>query len=121
MVRISAINFTFIFFAILYMNFLSLKLTATGDYPFHLLTMEQNLGHDNSMQGNFSERVANVQRGKSKKCSQCNYTSSHAGDLRRPLKTHGGEKTNKCNLCDFASTQAGDLRTHLKMQLEPFQ
>ena len=47
-------------------------------------------------------------------CNQCDFASSRAGDLRRHLKTHIGEKSNKCNQCDFASTQAGDLRRHLK-------
>ena len=116
-VRISAINFTFIFFswAILHLNFLSLKLTATRDKPFHLLAMEQNLEHDNSMQKNFSERVAIVHREKSNKCNLCDYASPHAGNLRTHLKMHSGEKSNKCNQCDFASSQAGNLRTHLKM------
>ena len=53
---------------------------------------------------------------KSKKCNQCDYASSRAGDLRRHLKTHSGEKSNKCNQCDYASSQAGNLRTHLKTQ-----
>ena len=67
--------FTFIFFfsAILHLNFLSLKLTATGDERFHLLAMEQNLEHDNSMQNNFSERVTNADREKSNKCNLCYY------------------------------------------------
>ena len=51
---------------------------------------------------------------KSNKCYQCDYASSHTGDLRRHLKTHSGEKSNKCNQCYYASSQAGDLRTHLK-------
>ena len=116
-VRISAINFTFIFFswAILHLNFLSLKLTATRDKPFHLLAMEQNLEHDNSMQKNFNERVAIVHREKSNKCNFCDYASSHAGHLRTHLKMHSGEKTKKCSLCDYASSHAGNLRTHLKM------
>ena len=76
--------------------------------------MEQNLDHDDSMQKNFSERVANVHREKSNKCNLCDYASSHAGDLRRHIKTHTGEKSNKCSLCDYASSQAGDLRTHMK-------
>ena len=29
---------------------------------------------------------------KSNKCNQCDFASSQAGDLRRHLKTHGGEK-----------------------------
>ena len=51
---------------------------------------------------------------KSNKCNQCSYASSQARDLRRHLKTHSGEKSDKCNQCDFASSQAGHLRTHLK-------
>ena len=41
----------------------------------------------------------------SEKCNQCDYASSHAGDLRRHLKTHSGEKSNKCKQCDYASSQ----------------
>ena len=37
-----------------------------------------------------------------------------AGDLRRNLKAHSGERLNKCNQCDFAFIQAGNLRPHLK-------
>ena len=48
------------------------------------------------------------------KCNMCDYTSSHAGDLRTHLKMHSGEKPNKCNQCDFASSDAGSLRRHLK-------
>ena len=114
---ISAINYTFIFFfsKILHLNFLSSKLTAAGDKPFHLLVMEQNLERDNSMQMNFSERVANVHREKSNKCNLSDYASSRADHLRPHLKMHTGEKSNKCNLCDFASSYASALKTHLKM------
>ena len=31
---------------------------------------------------------------KSNKCNQCDYVSSHAGNLRTHLKTHNGEKQN---------------------------
>ena len=96
---ISATNFTFIVCVFLsfvcvflHLNFLSSKLTATGDKPFHLLAMEQNLDHDNSMQKNFSERFANVNKVKSNKCNLCDYVSSHAGHLRRHLKMHSGGK-----------------------------
>ena len=53
---------------------------------------------------------------KSKKCSQCNYASFWAGDLRAHLKMHSGEKSNKCKQCDFASSYASALRRHFKTQ-----
>ena len=55
---------------------------------------------------------------KSHKCNQCEYASTHAGNLRQHLKTHSGEKLNKCNQCDFATSQAGHLRQHLKTHSE---
>ena len=76
-------NFTFV---------VSLKLTAGGDKPFHLVAMEQNFDHDNSMEKIFNERVANVHREKSNKCNLCDYASSQAGNLRRHLKLHSGEQ-----------------------------
>ena len=51
---------------------------------------------------------------KLKKCNQCNYASSHKGNLRAHLKTHSGEKSNKCNQCDYAAVSISNLRTHLK-------
>ena len=51
---------------------------------------------------------------KSNKCNQCDYASSHAGNLRQHLKIHSGEKSHKCNQCLFASSQACNLRRHLK-------
>ena len=62
------------------------NINRTGDKPCNVVAMEQNLEHDIYMKENFSERVVNIQR----------------------------EKSNKCSLCDFASIQAGNLRTHLK-------
>ena len=97
---ISAINFTFIslFLGMWQRNFLSFRLTATGDRPFNLVEMEQNFEHDNSMQKNFSERDVNVHREKSNKCNQCEYASSYASALKTHLKKHTGEKSNKCSL-----------------------
>ena len=76
--------------------------------------MEQNLGRDIYMKEDFSERVVNIQKEKSNKCSLCDFASSQAGNLKRHLKTHGGEKSNKCNQCDYSSIRVSDLRTHLK-------
>ena len=45
---------------------------------------------------------------------QCNYASSQAGNLRRHLKTHIGEKSKKCSQCNYTSSYASALRTHLK-------
>ena len=52
---------------------------------------------------------------KSNKCNQCDYASSHAGNLRTHLKTHSGEKSNKCNQCDYVSSYASALKKHLKI------
>ena len=64
--------------------------------------------------GNLRTHLKTHSREKSNKCNQCDYASSQAGDLRRHFKTHSGEKSNKCNQCDYASSQAGHFRTHLK-------
>ena len=48
------------------------------------------------------------------KCNQCDYASSHTGNLRQHLKIHSEEKSNKCNQCDYKSSRADVLRQHLK-------
>ena len=65
--------------------------------------MEQNLEHDNSLQKNFSERVANQLEENSNKCNQCDFASIQAGDLRRHLKTHSGEKTKNATYATLHS------------------
>ena len=94
--------------------FLSFNLTARCDTAFQLVEMEQILEHDHSMQKNFSERIANLQREKSNKCNLCDYASSHAGHLRTHMKMHSGEKSNNCNQCDFACSDPSSLKRHLK-------
>ena len=72
-----------------------------------------------------------------KKCNHCDYTLSEAGNLRRHLKKHIGEKTldphrahlkiqsgeksHKCNQCDYESSGAEVLRGHLKHTEEKSQ
>ena len=54
---------------------------------------------------------------RSNKCSQCDYASSDAGNFRKHLKTHSGEKSYKCNQCDYASSETVNLRRHLKTHI----
>ncbi len=52
---------------------------------------------------------------KSNKCSQCDYASSLAGNMKTHLKRHSsGEKPFKCSQCDYASSQTGHLKRHFK-------
>ena len=38
--------------------------------------------------------------------------SSYAGNFKRHMKVHSGEKSNKCNQCDRAFSEASNLKTH---------
>ena len=62
----------------------------------------------------FEDTFENAPWGKVKKCNQCDFASSHAGDLRRHLTKHSGEKYKKCNQCNYVSCYANDLRRHLQ-------
>ena len=54
--------------------------------------------------------------------SQTNVTNvTMAGDLRTHLKMCTDEKSNKCNQCDFASSHAGNLRNVWKRIVEESQ
>ena len=50
----------------------------------------------------------------SNNCNQCDYISSHGGNLRDHLRTLSGKKSNKCNQCDYISSHGGNLRVHLR-------
>ena len=53
---------------------------------------------------------------KSNKCTQCDYSSSEAGNFWGTFEeTHSGEKPNECNQCDYAASQVGNLRKHMKI------
>ena len=88
-------------------------LNADIERPFlsqyrHFEVMDQNLD-------NYAVHLKTQSSEKSKKCNQCDYTSSRAGYLRTHLKMHSGEKSNKCNQCDYASYCVDNLTRHLKI------
>ena len=83
--------------------------------------MDPNLGQHKSSNSNADVKNwirETRNREMPNKCSQCDFASSQASNLRIHLKTHSGEKSNKCNHCDFASSQASTLRTHLKTLMQ---
>ena len=91
--------------------FLSLKEESCKIQVLLKLVMDQNL----RQQANAKVPIRETNNGKkSKNCNQCNFVSSHTGDLSNHLKIHNEEKSNKCNQCEYASTYASALRTHLK-------
>ena len=70
--------------------------------------------HDASIETPLQETKTD-QCKKSNKCNQCEYATSHTGNLKMHLKIHSGEKSLKCNLCKYSSSHAGHLRIHLKI------
>ena len=49
----------------------------------------------------------------SKKCDQCDYSTTFATTLKRHIRTHGGQKLNKCDLCGHLFHQTGNLKRHM--------
>ena len=79
--------------------------------------MDERVARDNTSVAKANVRVQMKETDnteKPNKCHQCDYSSSHAGDLRKHLKIHSGEKSNKCNQCDFAASREDNFRRHLK-------
>ena len=102
-------------------------------YPFFLLfllpfppqsMLQESLVMDQNLQDyELSTHYANInpplevkKTGSSllNKCSQCDFASDQAGDLRTHLKIHSGENANKCNQCNFSSIWVSALTRHLK-------
>ena len=46
-------------------------------------------------------------------CKQCNYSCTRAGNLKRHMLTHSGEKPFSCKQCEFSCTQAVTLKRHM--------
>ena len=76
------------------------------------VAMEQTLENDDF--GCTLDPNVKITKKTTNKCHQCDYASSHKGNLRKHFKTHSGEKSNRCNQCDFASSHADHLKRHLK-------
>ena len=91
----------------------------TGDTPFSCSLCPKNFKHKwymtshDKKHAECSYLTMKIYSGENK-CNECNFASSRAGDLRRHLKTHSGEKPNKCHQCDYASLRVSGLKRHLK-------
>ena len=53
-----------------------------------------------------------IQGGEGYICAQCNKPFSHAGNLKRHLLIHAGEKKLKCMQCNYSTNEAGNLGKH---------
>ena len=67
--------------------------------------MDQGLeSYDLSANNESKKAPVRVEKGgqgkSSNKCNQCDYASSHLGNLKRHLTVYSGEKSNKCNQCN---------------------
>ena len=47
-------------------------------------------------------------------CTDCDYKSSHMGNLTQHMRTHIREKPHICNVCDYKCAKKGDLTRHLR-------
>ena len=89
------------------------------DFDLDFVNPEEEEGLDENREG---KGVNQPHSGdKLSKCNQCDYASSHAGNLRIHLITHSGEKSHKCNQCDYKSLCVEVLRGHLKHTEEKSQ
>ena len=59
-------------------------------------------------------------RDKSNKCNQSDFASLHAGNSKRHLKMHSGEKLNQCNQCDYVYSDPSTFKKKRQVkQMQP--
>ena len=57
---------------------------------------------------------ANPFRRKPFRCTQCNYSCTSAGNLKKHTMNHSGEKPFSCTQCKYSCTKAHNLKTHMQ-------
>ena len=62
---------------------------------------------------NHAAKMSSNTRLNSKKCDQCDYSTTFATTLKRHIRTHRGQKLHKCDLCGHLFHQAGNLKRHM--------
>ena len=78
------------------------------------VSMDQNLVPDEHDIFVAPTKASKIIQRRSDKCTQCDFVSAKAQNLRKHLQTHSGKKTKKCIHCDRAFAQPGYLKRHLK-------
>ena len=43
----------------------------------------------------------------------CNYKTLLAGDMKKHIRKHTGERPYQCNYCSYKATQKGALKSHI--------
>ena len=78
-----------------------------------------SVGHLLHQAGNLKRHMLIHNGEKPHECHHCNYSCSETGDLKKHMRTHSGEKPYKCDQCDYASATASHLRRHEKTHKNP--
>ena len=68
-----------------------------------------------AFQHNTTTLARNQTKTKQHSCSMCNKLFSHAGDLKKHVRTHTGEKPYFCSLCSKSFTESRSLKSHMRI------